>query len=86
MKGAYQVPSLQEFPMSIVAAFRRLRSACTVFFGPHGAVTADARQQGRSRQALYREADRALHAVDGSAQQARLALISTPILDLPNLP
>jgi len=64
---------LQEFPMAILAAFRHLRSACSVFFGPQGAVTAAARQQGRSRQALYREADRALRAVDGSAHQARLA-------------
>jgi hypothetical protein len=59
--------------MSILAAFRHLRSACTVFFGPHGAVTAHARHQGRSRQALYREADHALQAIDGAAHQAHLA-------------
>jgi hypothetical protein len=59
--------------MSIVAAFRRLSSACAVFFGPHGSVSHRARRQYRSRQALYREADQALTAVDGAATRARLA-------------
>src|ERR1700693_2194795 len=59
-------------PMSIVTALRHLGSACSVFFGPHGHVSAHARQQGRSRQALYREADHALQALEGSAAQARL--------------
>ena len=74
-EGSMSCPFVLEFPMSIVTAFRHLRSACTVFFGPQGAVAAHARHQGRSRQARYREADRALQAVDGSAHQTRLTAL-----------
>ena len=67
--------------MSIVNAFRHLRSACAVFFGPHGSVTDQARQQGCSRQALYRQADHALAAVDGSQTQARLEALQQQLAD-----
>jgi hypothetical protein len=53
--------------MPIVAAFQRLASAAVAFFGPHGSVTQQAEQRGVSRQRLYREADEALDAVEGSA-------------------
>src|SRR2546423_1758575 len=62
-------------PMAIVAAFRRLSSACAVFFGPHGTVSHQAQRQQRSRQALYREADQALAAVDGTTTRARLVAL-----------
>jgi hypothetical protein len=58
--------------MSIPPAFRLLRSACAVFFGPHGSVAAQARHQGCSRQSLYRQADHALRSLDPSTGQAPL--------------
>jgi hypothetical protein len=65
----------------ILPAFRLLSSACAVFFAPHGGVAAHARQQSRSRQALYRDADRALHALDGSAARARIAALEQQLAD-----
>jgi hypothetical protein len=67
--------------VSILTAFRRLGSACAVFFGPHGSVTDQARQQGRSRQALYREADHALASLEGSQMEARLAALRQQLAD-----
>jgi hypothetical protein len=67
--------------MSMLTAFRHLGSACAVFFGPRGAVAAHARQRGRSRQALYREADHALAAVEGAAAQQRLAALRQQLAD-----
>jgi hypothetical protein len=58
--------------MPIVAALRRLASAASVFFGPQGAVSAQARDRGVSRQALYREAEHALGALDGSDTQRQI--------------
>jgi hypothetical protein len=54
----------------ILATLRRLASAATACFGPHGAVTALAQQRQVSRQRLYREADAVLAAVDGAAAAA----------------
>jgi hypothetical protein len=50
---------------------RRIANAAAVLDGPHGAVTRQAQQQGLSRQALYRDTDRVLQALDGphAAQQ-----------------
>ncbi len=67
--------------MSILPAFRLLCSACAVFLAPHGTVAAQARQQGRTRQTLYREADQALQALDGSAAQAHLAALTQQLAD-----
>lgn len=67
--------------MPILPAFRLLSSACSVFFAPHGSVAAQARQQGRPRQTLYREADQALQALDGSATQAHLAALTQQLAD-----
>jgi hypothetical protein len=49
----------------------RIANAAAVLDGPHGAVTQRACQQGLSRQALYRDTQRILQALDGqpSAQQ-----------------
>ena len=67
--------------MSILPAFRLLSSACSVFFAPQGTVAAQARRQGRPRQTLYREADQALQALDGSAAQAHLAALTQQLAD-----
>jgi hypothetical protein len=55
--------------MRIAAVFQRLASAAAVFFGPHGGVAEQARQRGLERQTLYRQADEALAAVEGSAAE-----------------
>jgi hypothetical protein len=49
----------------------RIANAAAVLDGPHGAVTQRACQQGLSRQALYRDTQRILQALDGqhTAQQ-----------------
>jgi hypothetical protein len=58
--------------MFILAAFRRLATTASVFFGPHGAVSQRARQCGCSRQAFYRQADATLQCVLGTATQQRI--------------
>ena len=49
--------------MSMVAIPQPLASAAVVFFGPHGAVSQQARQRGVCRQRLYREAHAVVRAV-----------------------
>ncbi len=56
--------------MCILTFFRRLGSACTVFFAPHGAVTQQAQKRHCSRQRLYREAQQVLHDLDDTAARA----------------
>lgn len=51
---------------------RRLANAFTVLFGAHGEVTRQAGLQCRTRQALYRDADAVVTAVDDARTQARL--------------
>jgi hypothetical protein len=53
--------------MRIAAVFQRLASAAAVFFSPQGGVAEQARRRGVPRQTLYRQADEALNAVEGSA-------------------
>ena len=52
-----------------------LASAMVVLFGRRGEVTEQSRQQGRSRQSLYREAEQVLSAVDGSEARKRIAAL-----------
>jgi hypothetical protein len=68
--------------MYIVNKFQRLASATSAFFGPHGAVTEQAQQRGISRQAVYREAEAVLDAVDGSAVQQQFQQFRQRIHDL----
>src|SRR5260370_33904071 len=74
MKGWIHFPrSCPEFtPMRIGTAFRRLVNAATVYLGRHGAVQQLADQRQTSRQALYREAQQTLTAVEGSATAAQV--------------
>jgi hypothetical protein len=67
--------------MRIVAAFQRLASAATVFFSPHGGVSAQARQRGVGRQTLYRQADEALVAVAGSSAAQQLLQLQQRLQD-----
>jgi hypothetical protein len=51
---------------------QRIATAFAVFCGRYGDVTTMARDRERSRQSLYREAERVASAVDGAATQARI--------------
>jgi hypothetical protein len=50
----------------------RIASAFAVFCGQYGDVTQMAKDRGRSRQSLYREAAQVADAVDGAADKARI--------------
>jgi hypothetical protein len=58
-----------DHPMNILTSLRRLASSAAVFFGHHGAVSQLARGRQQSRQALYRDADRVLQALQQQAAQ-----------------
>jgi len=51
---------------------QRIATAFAVFCGRYGDVTTMAKDRERSRQSLYREAERVASAVDGAATQARI--------------
>jgi hypothetical protein len=51
---------------------QRIASAFAVLCGRYGDVTDLARQREQSRQALYREAEQVIDAVDGAVAQARI--------------
>jgi len=51
---------------------RRIASAFAVLCGRYGDVTRMAKDRDRSRQSLYREAEKVVEAVDGSAAEARV--------------
>lgn len=51
---------------------QRITSAFAVLCGQYGDVTQMARDREQSRQALYREAEQVVEAVDGAAVQARI--------------
>jgi hypothetical protein len=51
---------------------QRIASAFAVLCGQYGDVTQMAHDRERSRQSLYREAERVAEAVDGAAAQARI--------------
>ena len=51
---------------------QRIASAFAVLRGRYGDVTAMAKDRDQSRQSLYREAEKVVEAVDGSAAEARI--------------
>jgi hypothetical protein len=51
---------------------QRIASAFAVLCGHYGDVTKMAQQRQQSRQSLYREADRVVDAVEGTAAQSRI--------------
>jgi len=61
---------------------QRLASAFAVLCGRYGDVTAMARDRQQSRQSLYREAQRVIDAVDGTATQARIAELEQQVAQL----
>src|SRR4051794_39671720 len=61
---------------------QRIASAFTILFGQHGDVTEMARDRDRSRQALYREAEQVLDAVDGTAARDRVNALEQQVARL----
>jgi hypothetical protein len=61
---------------------RRIANAAAVLDGPHGDVTRRARQQGLSRQALYRDTQRVLQALDGHHADQQLQELRAHLADL----
>src|SRR5437763_7227657 len=60
----------ERVPMPTIS--QRIASAFAVLRGRYGDVTAMARDRDQSRQSLYREAEKVVEAVDGSATEARI--------------
>ena len=61
---------------------QRIASAFAILFGQYGDVTKMAHDRERSRQSLYREAQQAIDAVDGTAAQARVAELEQQVAQL----
>src|SRR3954467_3465277 len=61
---------------------QRIASAFTILFGQHGDVSQSARDRDRSRQALYREAEQVLDAVDGTAARDRVNALEQQVARL----
>jgi hypothetical protein len=60
----------------------RIANAAAVLEGPHGAIARRARQQGLSRQALYRDTQRVLQAIDGRDPAQQLQQLHDRIAEL----
>lgn len=67
--------------MSMLTTIPQVASAATVLFGPHGAVSQYAHQRGVSRQALYRQTDHVLRALDPAPAQRELARLRQELAD-----
>src|SRR5919202_57540 len=61
---------------------QRIASAFAVLCGRYGDVTTMAHDRQQSRQSLYREAQQAIDAVDGTATQAQIAELQQQIAGL----
>lgn len=60
---------------------QRISSAFAVLCGRYGDVTAMAKDRDQSRQSLYREAEKVVEAVDGTAAQARVEELRRRLAD-----
>ena len=66
--------------MNVLDGFHRiLGSAYSVFLGRHGEVSQKSRQEERSRQSIYREANKVANAISGDQQQALIAQLQTQL-------
>src|SRR5947209_13827944 len=63
MTGTSPPSPAEVHPMLNLPPEQRITNAAAVLDGPHGAVSQRARQQGLSRQALYRDSQRLLHSL-----------------------
>src|SRR5512142_541661 len=71
-RGGFPEPATIEC-LAMPTIPQRIASAFAILFGQYGDVTKMAHDRERSRQSLYREAQQAIDAVDGTAAQARVA-------------
>jgi hypothetical protein len=60
---------------------QRIASAFVVLFGKHGDVAKEARERGQSRQAVYRQAEQLINAVDNEATEAQIADLERTIAE-----
>src|SRR3954469_12037359 len=63
MTGTLPPSPAEVHPMLNLPPEQRIANAAAVLDGPHGAVSQRAREQGLSRQALYRDSQRLLHSL-----------------------
>src|SRR3954451_6113604 len=63
MTGTLPPSPAEVHPMLNLPPEQRIANAAAVLDGPHGAVSQRARQQGLSRQALYRDSQRLLRSL-----------------------
>lgn len=61
---------------------QRIASAFAILFGHYGDVTRMARDREQSRQALYREAEQVIDAVDGATAHAQIAELQQQLAQL----
>lgn len=72
--------------MCVVSSMDRLSRASVVYFGEHGEVTAQAKEQGVSRQSLYRTADKVLRDLDSNPLLCRIKDLQQQLQDSQDYP
>src|SRR5260370_3055930 len=82
MTGTLPPSPAEGHPMLSFPSQLRIGNAAAVLDGPHGDVTQRAHQQGLSRQALYRDTDRVLQALDGQHAAAQLQGLRDQLAEL----
>ena len=68
--------------MGMVGPSRRLGSAFFVCFGHYGDVSRFAKEQGVSRQLVYRDAEQVSMALDGASTRQVIESLNTEVADL----
>jgi len=68
--------------MGMVAPSRRIGSAFFVCFGQYGDVSRFAKEQGVSRQLVYRDAQQVSTALDGTRTQSVIDRLNAEVVDL----
>jgi len=74
-------PALIERP-AMPTTPQRIAGAFTILFGRYGDVTRMAHDRQQSRQSLYRQAEKVVEAVDGTAAHARVAELEEQVAQL----
>jgi hypothetical protein len=83
MTGTLQTPCFAgDHPVLSLPPQRRIANAAAVLEGPHGDVTRRAHEQGLSRQALYRDADRLLRTLQAQDPHPDLQALRDQVADL----
>src|ERR1700758_5088307 len=82
MTGTLPPSPAEAQPMLSLPPQLRIANAAAVLDGPHGAVTRRAQQHGLSRQALYRDTDRILQALEEPHAASQLQGLRDQITEL----